>query len=383
MIMRFPVLALGLSILSLSAACDQKALTQFQNDFQNLIEDPLDTSPYPVVIGGDDANVFYATNLADIPFRIDGHRDSYIIPGLLGPSNVYEFQKNRPDLIRPLAPSATGFIQRLVTDGRFVAYVNVGWDGERITLDSVSVEDLSAGLLGATPKTVVDVSDNDAQFILPDLKIDAGRLAVILADTRTDITSVRIVDLFGGSADVEFEVGSNLVAADLSASRFAYAAYLDDGFVVVLRDIATGDAVVLPEGDIGAGPFVSDLYLTANSVVWSQYVSSDLRRVTRYDIPTEQTRVISEGVLGRLAGATDDFLLTEEFIDRSAEDKPAKYRIRRIDMNGATKQLAEFKAVGLAGQARVVGNRAIWVNPERKIVIAPFDNRDRTAFKPY
>lgn len=376
--------ALGLSMLLVSAACDQQALNQFQRDFQNLIEDPLDTNPYPIVIGGDDANVYYATNLADIPFKIEGEKNSFVLPGLLGPSNVYEFTRNKPELIRPLAPSATGFIQRMVSDGRFIAYVNVGYANEQITLDTVVSEDLfRSGTVLIFQETVVDVSDNGSQFIIPDLKIDSGRLAVILADEQTNLTSIRIVDLFGSDADIEFEVGTSLISADLNANRFAYAASIDQGVVVVLRDLATGDATTLPDGNVASGPFVSDVCLTPNSVVWSQYASPDLSRVNRYDIPTGQSRVVSEGVLGTLAGATDEFLLTEEYLYRAEDGKADLIRIRRIDMDGKVKQLAEFKANGLAGQARVIGNRAVWVNAERKIVIAPFDNRDRNAFKPF
>ncbi|MCB9854022.1 MAG: hypothetical protein H6819_13050 [Phycisphaerales bacterium] len=376
--------ALGLSILLQSAACDQQALNQLQRDFANLIEDPLDTNPYPIIIGGDDANVFYATNLADIPFKLDGQKNSYVIPGLLGPSNVYEFTKNKPELIRPLAPSATGFVQRMVTDGEFVAYVNVGFDAEseQITLDTVVSEDLLISPI-VLPTTVVDVSGNSSQFILPDLKIDAGRLAVILADTQTELTSIRIVDLFAGSADIEFEVGSSLISADLSGNRFAYVALVNNGVVVALRDLATGESTILPEGNVGSGPFVTDVYLTPNSVVWSQYASPDLIRVSRYDIPTGQTRVISEGLVGRLAGATDEFLLTEEYVYRNDNGKADLIKVRRIANDGKEKKLGEFKANGLAGQARVIGNRAVWVNANREIVIAPFDNRDRNSFKPF
>lgn len=384
MLKRILIPALGLLMLPFATGCDQQALSQLQRDFGNLIEDPLDTKPYPIIIGGDDANVFYATNLADIPFKLEGQKNSYVIPGLLGPSNVYEFTKNKPELIRPLAPSATGFIQRMVTDGEFVAYVNVGFDteSEQITLDTVVSEDLIVSPI-LLPKTVVDVSGNSSQFILPDLKIDAGRLAVILADEQTELTSIRIVDLFGGSADIEFEVGSSLIAADLSGNRFAYAALIDNGIVVAIRDLATGEATTLPEGNVGSGPFVTDVYLTPNSVVWSQYASPDLIRVTRYDIPTGQSRVVSEGLPGNLAGATDEYLLTEEYVYRADDGKADLIKVRRISNDGKVKKLGEFKANGLAGQARVIGNRAVWVNADRKIVIAPFDNRDRNAFKPF
>lgn len=384
MFKRFIFPAIGLSTLLAIPACDSNELNRLQRDFANLIEDPLDTNPYPIVIGGDDANVFYATNLADFPFKLDGQKNSYVLPGLLGPSNVYEFEKNQPELIRPLAPSATGFIQRMVTDGRFVAYVNVGYENERITLDTVAVEDLNfGGTLVQYPEIVVDVSGNESQFIIPDLRIDSGRLAVILADAETNITSIRIVNLLSDVADIEFEVGTSLVSADLRGDRFAYTALIDGSIVVVLRNLATGEMMTLPDGAVTGNIFLSDIHLTPNGVVWSEYASPELSRVTRYDFPSGETRVISEGVLGRLAGATDEYLLTEEFVERFEENKADLYRIRRIDMNGKVKQLGEFKANGLAGQARVVGNRAVWVNADRKIVIAPFDNRDRNSFKPF
>ena len=90
-----------------------------QSGFENAIEDPLGSKPFPIVFGGDSERVFYATNLTDIRIKFSGPTNDVVIPGLLGPSNVYKFQNKERELIRPLVPShATA---GMATDRQFPA----------------------------------------------------------------------------------------------------------------------------------------------------------------------------------------------------------------------------------------------------------------------
>lgn len=89
----------------------------------------------------------------------------------------------------------------------------------------------------------------------------------------------------------------------------------------------------------------------------------------------------ADGVTGELAGASDTHFVTAEYLEEFAA--PMKVRVVRYDAGARTKKLAEFRADGLAGQVRAIGNRAAWVNPDREVVLAPLAGGDRTAFKPF
>lgn len=377
-------LAIGLFVGLLG--CDQQLANRIERDITNLIEDPLGVQPYPVIIGGNDADVFYATNLGDIPFNIPGSKNDFVIPGLLGPSNVYEFSKSKPDLIRPLGPSAFPFLRRMTTDGRFLVYTNAEIIDEQLRSNTVIVEDLFlAGIVN--PQVVYRIDDASQQFVFPDLLLDSGRLVVTTVDPATGISSFHIIDLLTESAETEFEAGAHIYAANLRGGLLAYIADVNNSPVAMLRDLPTGETTVLSDEVILDYASIPDIYLSLNGIVWSEYSAPNLIRIVRYDTTTGQTRVWADAVEGRLAGATDEFLLTEEQIIRdepfTSGDKADLVRIRRIDIDGKVKQLAEFRFDGLAGQSRVIGNRAVWVNAERKVVIAPFDNRDRNSFKPF
>ena len=157
--MRKCKIPLALGLLLAVSACDDKLL----NQLGGFLEDPLGTEPFPVIIGGDDAQVFYATNLGDITFRFPGMAYDSVLPGFLGPSNVYQFTKKAPELIRPLVPSGATrptAMARLVTDGRYVAYVSSLSEAPLFSNDTVVVEDLwQFGLLN--PRVVFDREGRD------------------------------------------------------------------------------------------------------------------------------------------------------------------------------------------------------------------------------
>ena len=138
---------------------------------------------------------------------------------------------------------------------------------------------------------------------------------------------------------------------------------------------------------LGTGFSHLAIFLTDNSAVWSEQSAPNLVRVFRHDIPTGQTTVWTTDESGRLFGATDAFLLFEDFLKRDdpfvAGDRADRIMVRRVDRDGKSKEIGDFRIDGLAGQARVIGNRAVFVNGDRKVVIVPFDGRNRNSFKPF
>ena len=148
---------------------------------------------------------------------------------------------------------------------------------------------------------------------------------------------------------------------------------------IILHDLATDETTVIAQNlDNGFVP----LFLTDNRVVWAERASGDLLRVWAHDLPSGTTFVWADAVEGDLVGASDDFLLTEEYIDRSP-DKPDRIAVVRYDADGKRKKLAEFNADGFAGQSQILGNRAVWVNPDRRIVVQPLAGGDRKIFRPF
>ena len=82
----------------------ENAIGDVLTGVEQALADPLDANPFPVLIGGNSARVFYATNLTDIRLRFPGPLNDIVLPGVFGPSNVYEFDTatKRRKLIRPL-----------------------------------------------------------------------------------------------------------------------------------------------------------------------------------------------------------------------------------------------------------------------------------------
>jgi hypothetical protein len=73
----------------------ERQLATQQQEFENAIQDPLDTDPYPVLVGGDSAHVYYATGLTDIRLNLPGRQNDLVIPSFVGPSNLYLYQDGK------------------------------------------------------------------------------------------------------------------------------------------------------------------------------------------------------------------------------------------------------------------------------------------------
>jgi len=121
--------------------------------------------------------------------------------------------------------------------------------------------------------------------------------------------------------------------------------------------------------------------LSSNKLVWSEPSGPSVALVHAYDIPTGVTRVWVDSAAGWLAGATDDYFVTEEYAEQ--DNGVERITVRRYDLDGAAHELANFRADGLAGQTQVIGNSAAWVNPERRVTLAPLAGGSRTQFRPF
>ncbi len=371
--------------------CDQGVINRVENELASLVQDPLGLEPYPVLIGGNDVNVFYATNLTDIPFRVPGFKNEVVIPGP-GPSNVYAFTREKPELIRPLGPASWPYVRQMTTDGRFLAYVGSTTDADGAQSAAVLVEELSVAILDRVPiptvPTIVYEFAPDGPNYPGDLLIDAGRLAIVREGNPPEPTSVRIIDLLGGTATIDIEIGEFPWAVDLRGNRLAWISSTNRVLSAHVHDFVTGESVVLSDPLVDTfWPNSANILLTANSVIWSEGAAQDVSRVWRYHFPTGEKRVWTDAVQGDLVGATDAFLITQEAVWRDnvlvTGDSADLIVIRRYDTGGKAKQLAEFRSQNLAGQARVLGNRAVFVNDRRDVVIAPLDGGDRRSFKPF
>ncbi len=368
------LLVLALGLLPATSACDT-----------DLLQDPLGTKPFPVIIGGDDARVFYATNLGDVTFGLPGIAYDVVMPGFFGPSNVYQFSRRKPELIRPLVPAALG-VRFAITDGRYL--VHVTWSGDPLDFGggTIVVEDLE--LLGPlTPRTLLEREEGDGRgpIRVDRLVLDSGRVAFAFGHYGEDISLIRIVDLYG-DATREIEVEGYVWSLALRRNLLAQAAVFEGQLQILLRDLVTEEVSLLAE-DVRSD--YSRAFLTQNSVVWSEGEwSAEFSRVWIHDLPSATQSVWADNVQGHLVGATDEFLITEQEIRYgpfpfNLEMKPDMIIVRRYDREGNVRKLAEFRWTGLSGQTRVIGDRAVWVNPKRKIVLAPLDGSDRTIFEPF
>ena len=72
--------------------------------------------------------------------------------------------------------------------------------------------------------------------------------------------------------------------------------------------------------------------------------------------------------------------MQEAYTNNAGADRIA---IRRYDTTGEMKEVADIRADGLAGQARIAGERAVFVNPSRNIVVAPLAGGSRKEYTPY
>jgi hypothetical protein len=346
---------------------------RLQNDVERLVGDPLGSKPFPVIIGGDSERLLYATNLGDIRLRFSGPINDFVLPGLIGPSNVYEIQNNERALVRVLTLGST--YAGLATDGRRVAYIDyidsVAPGPGRIVIGELPIGDERV-LYEATP---------GAEALLPPLILSEGRIAVVAQSLERPEQSLRVITLDGR---LEYEItGETIEAFDLQAGRLAVIVNPPDaGSRVVLRDLATGTDTELASGLQNSDPLFA-LALTNNQVVWSEVADGGLSRIRAFDITTGQTRTWVDAAEGELAGASDTFFVMQELNPRTLE-KPDQIIVRRFDAEGRAKKLADFRADGLAGQATILGDRVVFVNDERRIVVVPLlRDEDRRSYAPF
>lgn len=337
---------------------------QVGNRLADLVADPLGNRPYPVLVGGDSARIFYATNLGDVRVRFSGPTDDLVIPGILGPSNLYRIVDGERELLQPLVPA--GALSGLTTDGQWIACIVVP------DLEAPTTEVRVAQVWGE-PFTIYAAPEGDV--VLPPLAISAGRVAFMTVDIETGAATLRVLAIEGAAEVARVET---VGAFDLLSDRLAYAIEADGGGAIVLHDLAVDEATELARGSGLAG---ANVYLTNNAVVWGVESGEGHTAVSAYDLPTATVRVWADAADGTLTGAADGFFVTEEEQERST----TSYRIvvRAYDDEGTARELARFRAHGLAGQATIFGRRVAFVNAERRIVTALPTGEDRESYAPF
>jgi hypothetical protein len=356
------------------------AFQEAQQFIEGAVADPLGAKPFPVLVGGDSERVFYATTLTDVRLNFPGPTSDFIIPGFSGPSNLYKFEDRQRDLIRPLVPG--GAFLGMATDGRYVAYVAI----EDVELLRFSVRAVEVNSL--TEQVVFDPSAEEGLFFLPPfvlgqvLDVSEGRLAFALFDEENVVPRLRVVDLTGVEPTLEFDTG-RIESFDLLANRLAYSETEENGDArLVLKNLSITDDGLTEIAHFDPSEYDVPVFQSNNGVVWSEGSHEGLVRVMRYDVPTGTTRVWADAASGVLTGASDDFFITEELVERYPQN-PNQIVVRRYSADGQVRVFARFRADGLSGQSLVIGLRAAWVNPERKIVLAPLGGGDRTIFQPF
>ncbi len=356
----------------------EDAVRDLQDAFTEAVADPLGARPFPVLIGGDDQTVYYATSLTDVRLRFPGPTTDVVFPSFVGPSNLYKFEESRRELIAPLVPG--GAYSGLATDGRFVVYALADVHGSNPF--SPYVFDLWSS---ATKPLLENGADESAY--MDTIVVHGGRAAFAMYDETEDgfAPKIRVADLEFEEPTIEIELsfGTLDVPLAMRGDRLAYVDGPSGGSLqVLLRDLTSGETTVVADGIRAEYAPSVPVFLTDNGVVWSEPGVAGPSRVQRYIIQTGATSVWSDGVRGVLAGATDEHFVTEEFVVGES-DTPDRWLVRKYNANGSSRKLAGFRADGLAGQTRVIGNRAAWVNPDREIVLAPLSGGERNSFRPF
>ncbi len=356
-----------------------RPFANFAEDLQDSVDraaaDPFGARPFPRLIGGNNRDVFYATNLADVRIDFAGPTNNIILPGITGASNlyVYDLDQRERNLAETFLPSAlvTPFAN-MVTDGTYVAYTIADEDGLRV----------DAGRIGQSVQTVFRTVKDGERFASLELVMDEGRLAFQVFDFADDGFFIRVIDLLDRTLPQEF-VTEGLARIALNGDRLAWLSSTQGPTGnVTLIELSTGNITVLADRLAVETPLDNDLAIADNLVVWSETTGDGLKRISAYDMPTKTGFVWADGVAGRLAGATDDFFVTEE-VELRLPRAPDRISVRRYDADGRMRTLARFPREGLAGQATVAGQNVVWVNPERRVIVAPIAGGDRQSFRPF
>lgn len=344
-----------------------------RQNIEGLLEDPLDTRPYPVLVGGDAAALFYSTSLTDVRVNFEGRTNDFVFPSLVGPSNLYAYSDGERTLVRPLVPAGAGWF--FAADAAHLAYVRLNG----IELTSPAFVVVASPVLTTTETVLFDSAD-DPDWAPSALVLSSGRVAYALSSLAGEEDWIRVNDLALGAEILARRVPV-VCSVALSSTHLAYTGYVpgeSTGGRVVLVDLRTDTDITLAEG-LRADTL--HVYLTANQVVWGEETYGSATRVVAYDIPTGVARVWTTDARGTLAGATDDFLVTEEAYvnDRGV----GRFTVRRYDAAGAADELADFRADGLAGQSQIIGTDAVWVNDSRHVLVQPLAGGDRRSFRPF
>jgi len=340
---------------------------------EDAVRDPLNADPFPVLIGGDDERLYYATNLGDIRINFDGPSNDIVVPGFFGPSNLYRLENDDRRLLRPLVFGST-FVG-MATDGRWVAWLTNADDVHGpFSLVVTDVRSLDEEIV------YPGNANSDFQIVPSQLALDDGRLVYIVNNKETRQDLIRMEDLRNRTAGRDIATAGMVTSFDLRGFRLAFIHGPEDGpNRLTLVNLVTRESQVLAEG-IATGH--ARVAFGANRLVWSEPLSDGLFRVRELDLVDETQRTLHESAVGLLVGATDDVFATEQI--RAHQDRPYnKVFIRRYEEDGRVREMADFRADGLAGQTLVAGQRMIWVDPDRRIVVHDLITGDREDYKPF
>lgn len=373
------ILGMGLACLVFAGGCTLTApvdpagltgtlgglLDDVSNAVENAVEDPLGVKPYPVVIGGDSERVFYATDLSESLIRFPGPTNDLVIPGFLGPANVYKHEHDERTLLRPLVPGSTVF--GLTTNGESVAYVRVADIEARVPHMQVLV----GGLFLAEDRVVFETSEGEWVF---EIRLHGALLAILVGSE----SGSRIV-LINTDDGTRREIAEAVIHDfDLRDRRLAYIAGDRAGApAVLIRDLTTD-----VETEVARGlRLPARVFLTDNFVVWTDNVSENVERVWAYELATGERRLWADAVEGTVSGASDEYFVAQE--TRLRDNGSSRLIVRLYDLRGNFEVLGEFPADGRAGQAQVRGRRVFFVNNERRVVVVPLGEGRRFNFRPF
>ena len=286
-------------------------LNQAQNNLTNLVSDPFNSHPYPWLLGGDSETVYYATNLGDIRIKFRGPTTDIVIPGILGPSNIYQIVTDPQspyrgrELLQPLVVG--GSLTGISTDGTWYAFVFVPEPNDP------GPHHLVAGGVGiGVPQATVYEATAGEQLIRADLVVNDAKVAFVVTSLTSDNgapNQLRVHDLVPSSPLPPVVIEAEGIGAfDFKNERLAYVARADLGTTtpsgtvqILLRDLATGVEKQIASYNAAVTDVVG-VFLTANGVVWSETGAAGGQvRVRAYDTPTAVTRTWLDGVSGRAA----------------------------------------------------------------------------------
>ncbi len=348
-------------------------LDRLERFIDDALADPLNSRPFPLIVGGDSERILYANNLGDIRVRIPGPVNDIVIPGILGPSNLYRHEQKNSDLVRPLI--LAGGLTGLASDGTIVAYISV------VGSDGLAPQNLIVGDLSPLNDKVVYESDWQRDFIWPDLQVDSGRVAFVVrsVDAAAPADRLIVAEVAGATATVYHE-GDTVDAFALRGGRLAYVVSNIGETRVFVRELSGDSPQLLAEGlPSQSGPV--RVALSNNRVVWSEPTGDGVSRIVAFDTVSGRITVWADAVRGALRGAGDERFVTEE-VEFRLPQRANRVVIRRYDPADGEKIVADIPDDGLAGQARVLGDRIAYVNQHRTIVYVPLAGGDKKYILP-